>query len=208
MEESREKNEKKLCCGPDVTLKVLQVLDDVKLKYKNAPQVTKDACSSIAGLGNWDIMPLILYKSWVDIPCSNGNIGAKSGTACQYTVQFFDRCYHAAVVNYTLWGVIEQLCDLILPYHGVYNILEYGGSPHYETQKSMVSFGAHYAKMNGSAEDYIKMVEQHKIKLLEPFRPKGHDGYGGKCENCCGKYSGKPSFPGWNWHWGTLKGSV
>jgi hypothetical protein len=190
-----------------VTLQVLKTLDDVKAKYAAAPQPIKDQCCSTSGLKNFDIHRLIDYGRWRDWPGPGGTICAPAGTPCQYTVQFFDRCYHAAVVNYTMWGVIETLCDLILPYHAIWNLWQYGGSPHYDEQQVMVAFGARYARMRGTAEEFIEYVQKHRDNLLAGLRPPTHPGYGGTCALCCGPDTVDPPGP-WKWHWGPLSGGT
>lgn len=201
----RDSTANEVCCGPDVTLQVLKTLDEVKRLYANASESNQDYNCSMKGLGAFDISRLISYKRWSNWRNSNGKICAQKGTPCEYTVQFFGRCYHAAVVNYVLWGVIDELCDLILPYHGAWNIVAYGGSPHYEEQKAMVAFGARYARMKGNAEEFIAYIEKHGQSLLSGLHKNTHKGYGGRCPTNCGVNTVDPQGP-WRWYWGRLRG--
>jgi hypothetical protein len=188
-------------------LQVLKTLDDVKAKYSAAPQALKDQCSSMSGLQNFDIHRLINYTRWRNWPGPAGTTCAPAGTPCEYTVQFFDRCYHAAVVNYTMWGVIETLCDLFVPYHAAWNLFVYGGSPHYREQQTMVAFGAFYARMRGTGEEFIEYIARHRASLLSGLHGPTHPGYGGRCACTCGSDTTDPPGP-WTWHWGPLSGGA
>jgi hypothetical protein len=106
-------------CGPDVTYALNSVLWEVQHAYDgwDAGQ-RRSACLSVIGLNPkvdyasaWDIEELA-YDTYL----SEHTLGKMSpipkggGVGCEYTVQVAGGCFHAAQVNYALFGKIYSMC--------------------------------------------------------------------------------------------------
>jgi hypothetical protein len=91
------------CCGPDVTTRLVGVLKTAMEDYKRLGK--GETVANVLGQGWWDISVLRddLYKIMPN------NCGCPAGDPCAGTVQVFGRCFRAGIVNYTLYGVIEEL---------------------------------------------------------------------------------------------------
>jgi len=133
-----EAKEEPKICGPDITSKVMAVLDLMMTEY-NAPARTaaqrKAACEAlitpdlIDGTHEvaWDIVelsPAVAPKKEDTEEWRRGRhfwfepYAAACCTPrepCGASVVFLGRCMHAQVVNYIQWGVTNKLCDQMGP---------------------------------------------------------------------------------------------
>jgi hypothetical protein len=116
-------------CGPDITERVLDVLDRMAADFRAAPQATRQqACDALFAFstfqGAWDISPLdpsmaiqpdatpmqqsrpaYWFEQWgVPSGCSLPRV------PCGWTAQFMGQCIHAQQINYVQWGAMNKLC--------------------------------------------------------------------------------------------------
>jgi hypothetical protein len=116
-------------CGPDITERVLDVLDRMAADFSAAPQATRQqACDALFAFstfqGAWDISPLdpsmaiqpdstpmqqsrpaYWFEQWgVPSGCSLPRV------PCGWTAQFMGQCIHAQQINYVQWGAMNKLC--------------------------------------------------------------------------------------------------
>lgn len=159
-----------LICGPDLTKNVEAVLQQVVDSYKGwEPEEKKARCAEIVdwlhpkkAAGSWDIDPFFRWCYVEVTKLSNGQeIRNNKGNHLQYSkycgipewpcgcsIEFAGVCIHAQIVNYMMWGAMNELCDQKLTaslMHKAWTLKQYGGT-NYDQQVVMSKLGQDFVK--------------------------------------------------------------
>jgi len=178
-----------LICGPDLTKNVEAALQQVVDTYEGnawTPAEKKQRCADIIdwmhpkkAAGSWDIDP---FYRWCHLdPTTKQNTGKHLEFTkycgipeypCGCSIEFAGVCIHAQIVNYMLWGVMNELCDQNTSaalMHKVWTATQYGGSS-YDQQVLMAKLGKAFvksarARASNSTGDDANAYDQGKLDL-------------------------------------------
>jgi len=185
-----------LICGPDLTKNVEAALQQVVDTYEGnswTPAEKKQRCADIIdwthpkkAAGAWDIDP---FYRWCHVEVMKHADGTETRTnkgkhleftkycgipeyPCGCSIEFAGVCIHAQIVNYMLWGVMNELCDQNMTaalMHKVWTATQYGGSS-YDQQVLMSKLGKAFvksarARAQGSGGDDANAYDQGKLDL-------------------------------------------
>jgi len=161
-----------LICGPDLTKNVEAAMQQVVDTYDGNSWTAaekKQRCADIIdwmhpkkAAGSWDIDPFYRWchvevMKWADGTETRTNKGKHLEFTkycgipeypCGCSIEFAGVCIHAQIVNYMLWGVMNELCDqntTAALMHKVWTATQYGGSS-YDQQVVMAKLGKAFVK--------------------------------------------------------------
>lgn len=160
-------------CGPDVTEHVLDVLEKMIRDFDNVRPASKkgDACANIVVPWldeNLEFIPDYAFDVYALSPnVAPPKEGPQAGKLywfenvseicarprpypCGPTVEFLGECIHSQVVNYIMWGLMNELCDQrtrgeLLHRARAEVSLQ---MTHYRTQEKLSTLGAAYVRSN------------------------------------------------------------
>jgi hypothetical protein len=183
-----------LICGPDLTRNVENVLQQIVDAYDSwTPEEREQRCADIVDwthpskvAGAWDINPFFVWCRVREEVINGKKVTVNSGLhrsfsqycgipewPCGCTIEFAGVCIHAQVVNYIMWGAMNELCDQNLTasvMHRIWTLKTYGGA-NYDQQVVISKVGQAYVKSarahrQGSERD-ADAYDQAKSKLGE-----------------------------------------